>query len=135
MSDLAPIFAVSGISFASLQVERSDEETDKLASWGIADLGAGLHDFAETAELISQLDLVITIDTAVAHLAGALAAPVWTMLPFAPDWRWQLDREDCPWYPTMRLFRQPRSGDWASVVKRVAELLVASFPSGAGAGP
>ncbi|HEX5242879.1 MAG TPA: glycosyltransferase family 9 protein, partial [Tepidisphaeraceae bacterium] len=79
-----------------------------------------LHDFADTAALIANLDLVIACDTAVAHLAGAMARPVWTLLPFAPDWRWMLDRSDSPWYPTMRLFRQPRPGDWGSVLENVA---------------
>ena len=76
-------------------------------------------DFAETAAAIANLDLVISVDTAVAHLAGALGRPVWTLLPFVPDWRWLLDREDSPWYPTMRLFRQPRRGDWPAVIRRV----------------
>ena len=78
-----------------------------------------LADFAETAAAISNLDLVISVDTAVAHLAGALGRPVWTLLPFAPDWRWLLGREDSPWYPTMRLFRQPRRGDWGAVIRQV----------------
>ena len=75
-------------------------------------------DFADTAGLISQLDLVITVDTAVAHLAGAMGKKVWVLLPFVPDWRWLLDREDSPWYPTMRLFRQKVKGDWAEVMER-----------------
>jgi ADP-heptose:LPS heptosyltransferase len=78
---------------------------------------------ADTAALIERLDLVIGVDTAVVHLAGALGKPVWTLLPFSPDWRWGLEREDCPWYPTMRLFRQPRPGDWESVVERVGAAL------------
>ena len=72
---------------------------------------------ADTAALMQQLDLVIAVDTAVVHLAGALGRPVWVMLPFSPDWRWLLDREDSPWYPTMRLFRQPSFGDWPAVVE------------------
>jgi len=81
-------------------------------------------ELAGTAALIAELDLVVTVDTSIAHLAGALAKPTWLLLPFAPDWRWQLDRTDSPWYPTMRLFRQPAPGDWAAVIARVqAELL------------
>ena len=72
-----------------------------------------MKDFADTAALISHLDLVITVDTAVAHLAGALGIPVWLALPLIPDWRWLLEREDSPWYPSMRLFRQSTWGDWA----------------------
>jgi tetratricopeptide (TPR) repeat protein len=80
-------------------------------------------DFADTAAAIARLDLVITVDTAVAHLAGSLGRPTWVLLPFAPDWRWLLDREDTPWYPSLRLFRQPAPADWASVVDRVAASL------------
>ena len=75
------------------------------------------------AAQIAAMDLVITIDNSTAHLAGALGIPVWVLLPFAPDWRWLLDREDCPWYPAMRLFRQPEPGDWQSVVERVRNSL------------
>jgi ADP-heptose:LPS heptosyltransferase len=82
-----------------------------------------LHDFGDTALLIAQLDLVITVDTAVAHLAGALGKPVWVLLSAVPDWRWGLDGEQTPWYPTMRLFRQIRAGDWGPVMTRAAQTL------------
>jgi ADP-heptose:LPS heptosyltransferase len=82
-----------------------------------------LESFADTAALISTLDLVISVDTSVAHLAGALAKPVWVMLPFIADWRWLLDREDSPWYPTVRLFRQDETRAWDSVITRVRTAL------------
>jgi len=85
----------------------------------IQDHSADLKDISDTAALIEQMDLVISVDTSVAHLAGALGKPVWIMLPHVPDWRWLLDREDSPWYPTARLFRQPSHGDWDSVIKSV----------------
>jgi len=98
---------------------------EELAALGVDvfDAGPQLSDFAETAALIANLDLVISVDTAVAHLAGALGAPVWTLLAFPPDWRWLLGREDSPWYPSMRLFRQRQPGDWASVTDAVREAL------------
>lgn len=86
-------------------------------------------DFDETAALVAQLDLVICVDTAIAHLAGAMGKPVWLLLPFAPDWRWMLEREDSPWYPSMRLFRQRREGDWDEVLDRVAQALAALPPT------
>ncbi len=87
------------------------------------DLGSELQDFADAAAAIEALDLVISVDTAIAHLAGALGKPVWILLPFAPDWRWRLDRPDSDWYPSARLFRQPSPGDWDSVVNAVADQL------------
>jgi len=87
------------------------------------DYTAELGDFADTAALVANLDLVISCDTAVAHLAGALGKPVWVLLPFVPDWRWQLGRADSPWYPTMRLFRQPRPGGFPIVVAQVERML------------
>jgi hypothetical protein len=95
-------------------------------------LAPQLGDFADTAAAVSCLDLVISVDTAVAHLAGALAKPVWTLLPFAPDRRWLIEREDSPWYPTMRLLRQPVPGDWASVIDTVVEDLHRAAPDGGG---
>jgi ADP-heptose:LPS heptosyltransferase len=88
-------------------------------------LGGELEDFDDTAAIVSRLDLVVSVDTSLAHLAGALGKPVWILLPFLPDWRWLLDREDSPWYPTARLFRQQRVGDWKSVIMRVAVALSA----------
>jgi hypothetical protein len=82
-----------------------------------------LDSFADTAALIAQLDLVIAVDTSVAHLAAALGKPVWLLLPFSPDWRWLVGRDDTPWYPTMRLFRQATTGDWQPVLQRVAAAL------------
>ena len=89
----------------------------------IVDLTAGLTDFTETAALISCLDLVITVDTSVAHLAGALGCPTWILLPWTPDYRWLLDRADSPWYPSVRLFRQTETRGYESVLDRVGEEL------------
>jgi hypothetical protein len=89
----------------------------------VTDLGSQLVDFLDTAAVMMNLDLVITADTATAHLAGALGVPVWVALPFAPDWRWLLRREDSPWYPTLRLFRQAQPGDWDGVFERMASEL------------
>jgi len=115
---LRPLLEAENAEFFSLQLGTATPTDQR-----VIDHTAHLHDFADTAGLIAQLDLVITVDTAVAHLAGALGKPVWTLLPFVPDWRWGLEREDSPWYPTMRLFRQPTLGDWDSVIRRVSEEL------------
>jgi tetratricopeptide (TPR) repeat protein len=124
---LAPLLVVPNIDFVSLQ--RDVRETDAAALQNAAavlrpDLDQA--DFADTAAIIKTLDLVIAVDTAVAHLTGALAKPLWLLLPLCPDWRWLLDRTDSSWYPGARLFRQPRIGDWDTVIGRVAEGL-ASF--------
>ncbi|NVO15103.1 MAG: glycosyltransferase family protein [Rhodoplanes sp.] len=126
LSTLAPLLAADGVQFVSLQRDlRHGDETALQRLPNLVQLGEELRDFADTAAVIAALDLVISVDTAVAHLAGALGKPVWILLPYSPDWRWMLDREDSPWYPTARLFRQPRTGDWRSVVARLGEALQA----------
>ena len=102
---------------------RSAAEGTWLTQHGVAHFGEQLQDFADTAALISCMDLLITVDTAVAHLAGALGRPVWILLPYNPDWRWLTEREDSPWYPSVRLFRQSAIGDWDEVIRRVADSL------------
>jgi Flp pilus assembly protein TadD len=125
---LSPLLDLGGVHFFSLQIgERaSDLKRSKLME-KMAELNSPMKDFAATAAIIEQLDLVISVDTSVAHLTGALAKPIWLLLPFAPDWRWLLGRDDTPWYPTMRLFRQPRPGDWAGVIQSVRQQLQARF--------
>jgi tetratricopeptide (TPR) repeat protein len=127
LAHFAPLAAIDGVQLVSLQVGHGIEQLAQLAPTPIVDLSFELaHDagvFQETAAILCSLDLVITSDTAVAHLAGALAVPVWVALGFAPDWRWLFDREDCPWYPTMRLFRQSQAGDWTGVFRRIADEL------------
>jgi tetratricopeptide (TPR) repeat protein len=124
LAALAPVLAASDCRFYAVQTECSDRDAATLAGlWEVVDLRPQLGDFADTAAILANLDLVITIDTAVAHLAGAMARPVWIMLPFAPAWRWLLGRDDSPWYPTARLFRQHRPGDWAGVIDRVRAAL------------
>ena len=115
---LRSLLRTPGASFYSLQVDSSGAGT--LADAGLVDLTAQVADFSDTAALVTVLDLIITVDTAVAHLAGAMGRPVWLLLPFVPDWRWGLGREETPWYPTMRLFRQTKGGDWESLLKRVS---------------
>ncbi|NET41067.1 MAG: tetratricopeptide repeat protein [Okeania sp. SIO2B3] len=123
LTDFQSILDIAGITFYSLQKEPG-EGIQLLETLPILDLSSQLNDFADTAGIIAQLDLVITVDTAVAHLAGTLGKPVWILLPFVPDWRWMLDRNDSPWYPTARLFRQPKIGDWHSVFKQVKDSLI-----------
>jgi hypothetical protein len=114
---LAPLGEVSGVSFVSLQKHvPAAEAADPPHGLALHDFTSDLHDFEDTAALIVNLDLVISVDTAVAHLAGALGKPVWLLNHFGTDWRWLLNRDDCPWYPTLRQFRQPSPGDWNSAI-------------------
>jgi tetratricopeptide (TPR) repeat protein len=126
VEQLQPMLAVPGVRWFSLQVGERAGDLRRLSPGAVADLSSRLTDFAETAAAIANLDLVVTVDTAVAHLAGALGRPVWVLLPFAPDWRWLLGREDSPWYPTARLFRQCRPGDWDEVFARIAAELASA---------
>lgn len=119
---LEPLLAVKGVHFVLLQKGNRGPEAARLAPRA-TNLGPELDDFADTAAVIEQLDLVIAVDTAVAHLAGALGRPVWVLLPIVSDWRWMHDRDDSPWYPTMRLFRQDRDGGWANVINRLVREL------------
>ena len=118
---LAPLLEDTTIRWFSLQVGPAASQI-AANGWSdrILDVSPLLNDFAETAGALSKMDLLITVDTSIAHLAGTLQVPVWLLVPFVPDWRWLLDRQDSPWYPSMRLFRQPALGDWPSVIKAVA---------------
>ncbi len=123
LKQFSDLFGIVGIKFFSLQKGDPAMELKSIPADTITDLDPYLEDFADTAAAIQELDLVISVDTAVAHVAGALGRPVWTLIPFVPDWRWLLTREDSPWYPTMRLFRQPTLGDWSSVITRITTQL------------
>jgi len=128
LAALSPLLETKGCIFIGLQVGPQRAE---FAAAGLSDhmfdVADELHDFADTATAISQLDLLITVDTAVAHLAGALGCPVWLMLSHVPDWRWMTARGDSPWYPTMKLFRQPTIGDWTAVIEQVRQALAAAI--------
>ena len=126
LDQLAPLARVEGVTFFSLQKGPAGEQVSSPPEgMRIADLGPDLADFADTAAAAANLDLVVTADTAVAHLAGALGRPVWVFLSLIPDWRWLLDRADSPWYPTLRLFRQKAGGDWGPVFEEMALALSA----------
>jgi hypothetical protein len=116
--------------FISLQKEVTEAERSLLDRAGVLHAGDAFADFSDTAALCVLMDLVISIDTSVAHLAGALGVPIWVLLNWAPDWRWLLDRDDSPWYPSMRLFRQNAQGDWNSVLERVELELTTLIPPG-----
>ena len=126
LENFVSLNGIPGITFYSLQLE--NEMSGSREMWqrvNLVDHSTEIRDFSDTAALIATLDLVLSIDTGVAHLAGALGKETWVLLPYAADWRWMLDRDDSPWYPGMRLFRQNRAGDWQGVIASVQDALVA----------
>lgn len=124
LDQLAPLARASGAVFYSLQIgEAAAQAARAPAGMRLVDFASRIRNFADTAAIIANLDLVITIDTSVAHLAGAMGFPVWVLVAHAPDWRYHLGRGDNPWYPSMRLFRQERDGDWSGAIEQVADAL------------
>jgi ADP-heptose:LPS heptosyltransferase len=120
---LRPLFDCD-VTFVSLQTEmRPDDEPALRGQGNLVMAGQFFSDFSETAAVVAVLDLVISVDTSVAHLAGALGKPVWILLPFVPDWRWLIDREGSPWYPTAKLFRQGADRRWEPVIDRAKQAL------------
>jgi tetratricopeptide (TPR) repeat protein len=124
LSRLTPLLDVEHANLVSIQRELRGEDAKLLARTPrLMHIGDALDDFEDTAAVAALVDVVISVDTSVVHLAGAMGRPTWILLPFCPDWRWLLDRDDSPWYPTARLFRQPTPGDWDSVIARVKDAL------------
>jgi hypothetical protein len=124
LTKLAPITDLPDTAFVSLQMGPAQAEIGNyFGAAPVINLGAEISDFADTMAILDGLDRLIAVDTSVAHLAGAMGKPVSVLLPFAPDWRWLLERNDSPWYPTMSLYRQDRPGDWAGAVAKAAAML------------
>jgi hypothetical protein len=125
VDQFAPLAQVPGVQLISLQVGAGRDQVEALAGrFAVIDLPRRRgRDFNETAAIMSSLDLIITPDSAVAHLAGALGLPVWVALPYTSEWRWHSGRDDSPWYPTMRLFRQAKHCEWVPVFERMADAL------------
>jgi hypothetical protein len=121
LKHLAPLLSLPGCAWFSLQKEPDADKAPWINSGKLIDWTDDLCDFDETAALLMNMDLVISVDTSVAHLAAALGRPTWLLNRKASDWRWMQDREDSPWYPTMRIFTQQIAGDWEGVVERIAK--------------
>jgi tetratricopeptide (TPR) repeat protein len=135
LAQLEPLLSVLGASFISVQRELRDGDAETLVrDTRILNLGPELNDFSDTAAVLTLADLVISVDTAVAHLAGALGRPAFVLVPFQPDWRWTLDRNASPWYPAMRLFRQTIVGDWSDAIARAASVVRSLFAESVGDG-
>jgi hypothetical protein len=128
LTTFAPFASVPGIAFVSLQ---KGDGTAQIPNWPgpapLIDFGAQLDTFDDTMAIIAQLDLLVTVDTAIGHFAGALGTPAWIMLPYAPDWRWLMHRADTPWYDSLRLFRPPAIRRWDAIVEQVTRELRAKF--------
>ena len=120
LSALAPLLDRSNVTWISLQKGAGEEQIASVPAAANLVCLEARNDFDGTAALVDSLDVVVSVDTSIAHLAGALGRPVWILLPFAPDWRWLNARADTPWYPTARLFRQSRQDDWGGVIDAVA---------------
>ena len=125
---LRPLTQLPGVAFVSLQKDPGRQQLRGYNGAPIFDVADALSDFGESLAIIENLDMVICVDTSVAHLAGIGNKPTWVMLPYIPDWRWLLDRSDTPWYPNLRLFRQSAKRDWPEVIAKVAEALAALPP-------
>jgi len=124
LADFEELLHTRGAHFFGFQKGPAANAAARFADAGLLEnLGTDFEDFSDTAAAMAHMDLVISIDTSVAHLAGAMGKPVWVLLAYAADWRWLLSRSDSPWYPTMRLFRQQQKGDWAGVLKAVQAAL------------
>ena len=116
----APLTKIEGIQLYGLQKgNAADQARTSSGAVKVINLCEESTDFSDVAAAMDNLDLIISVDTSLAHLAGAMGKPVWVLIPFVPDWRWLLEREDSPWYPTMRLYRQTRRGDWEEVFRRI----------------
>ena len=124
ITDLAPLADLTNVRWISLTKGSAAKQISSApAGLNITDWTEELHDFSDTAALAANMDLIISVDTSISHLAGALGKPVWVVFKRAPDWRWMIDRADSPWYPTATLFRQPRPGDWQTPMNQIAERL------------
>jgi len=125
LADFAPLAEIPDVRFLTLQVGPGSEQAQSPpAGLALEDFTEHIKDFADTAGLLANLDLVVAVDTAVVHLAGAMGVPTFTLIDTANDWRWMVEREETPWYPGMRLFRQKTRGDWADVVERVKQRIL-----------
>jgi len=117
-----------GLSYIALQNEIRKSDHEALLSSKIRHFEAYIQDFQDTAAICMELDLVISVDTSVAHLSASLNCPTWILLPQVPDWRWFLNRDDSPWYPNVKLFRQIRFGDWDQIMQKIKSSLLQRFP-------
>jgi len=127
LAQLEPLIAMPEFRFVSIQRELRTVDAERLAGDPrVTHIGGELADFGDTAAVLSLVDLTISVDTSVAHVAGALGRPAFVLLPFQPDWRWTRDRDVSPWYPNVALFRQQRPGDWSSAIECVRSALIAT---------